>query len=269
MVDRLALPQVTLLAATSVAREATLRAMHTTMRQIDFGAVHFLSDREPESITDHSVPWNRIKPMRSRGDYSQFLLREIGNFVETSHVLVVQWDGYVLDARSWDTRFLDYDYVGAPWPQFADSYRVGNGGFSLRSRRLIDALLDFPDCDQLSEDVAICRHWRAELEATYRIKFAPENLARRFSFERLPRQGNEFGFHGAFHLPDILGRDDFHALLRSIEKGVLGKRERAELLGRAWRHHDWSTAMLILAHRIAWPGARIQIPLEKAGAVSE
>ena len=32
--------------------------------------------------------------------------------------------------------FLEYDYVGAPWPPNQDdnSYGVGNGGFSLRSK---------------------------------------------------------------------------------------------------------------------------------------
>lgn len=247
MDDRLVLPQVTLVAATSVARAATLHAMHTSMQKIDFGAAHFLCDSEPEAFWDYSGKWSRIRPMHSRSDYSQFLLRELGNFVTTSHVLVVQWDGYVLNAGNWDSRFLDYDYIGAPWPQFADAHRVGNGGFSLRSRRLIDALQTFPDTDQVSEDVAICRLWRAELEEIHGIKFAPEGVARRFSFERMPQRGDEFGFHGVFNLPKIVARSQFHDVLHGIERGVLGRRERIELLGRAWSQRDWRLALLLLS----------------------
>jgi hypothetical protein len=56
------------------------------------------------------------------------------------------------------TDFLQYDYVGAPWDlsffTFDKNYRVGNGGFSLRTRSKLLALLAHIKYDpKLPEDV--------------------------------------------------------------------------------------------------------------------
>jgi hypothetical protein len=48
--------------------------------------------------------------------YSQIVLKGLYPHVATSHVLVIQWDGYVVNADLWDDDFLRYDYIGAPWP---------------------------------------------------------------------------------------------------------------------------------------------------------
>jgi hypothetical protein len=60
------------------------------------------------------------------------------------------------------TDFLQYDYIGAPWDSswfpFNKQYRVGNGGFSLRTRSKILALLALiPYNRKMPEDV-----WYAE-----------------------------------------------------------------------------------------------------------
>ena len=55
-------------------------------------------------------------------------------------MLLIQWDGYVVNPEAWDPAFLGCDYLGAKWYWHDDGMRVGNGGFSLRSRRLLDAL---------------------------------------------------------------------------------------------------------------------------------
>ena len=108
-------------------------------------------------------------------------------------MLIVQWDGYVLDAGAWTDRFLEFDYLSAVWPWY--SYRkVGNGGFSLQSRRLLKATADMPGhLPDINEDVAICLDWAAELETRYEIEFAPEGLANRFSYERLLPNMSTFG----------------------------------------------------------------------------
>ena len=54
----------------------------------------------------------------------------------------MQWDGYAVNPGAWDAAFLDCDYLGAKWSWHKDAMRVGNGGFSLRSRRLLLALQD-------------------------------------------------------------------------------------------------------------------------------
>lgn len=173
------------------------------------------------------------------------MLRDLARHVTTSHTLCVQWDGFVLDGGAWDPEFLDHDYIGAPWPHFGDGHNVGNGGFSLRSRRLLEACHDLPFDGMRAEDVMICRRWRPELERRGH-RFAPELVARRFSFERTPPEGNEFGFHGAFNLVRLLRPADARRLFRSLEPHMLARNERREVLGWALRHGRLRLALEML-----------------------
>ncbi len=93
------------------------------------------------------------------------MLRDLASHVETSHALCIQWDGYVLRGQAWDPAFLTYDYIGAPWPHFSDGHNVGNGGFSLRSRRLLEACRQLPFDGQTAEDVVIGGHVAISLKA--------------------------------------------------------------------------------------------------------
>jgi hypothetical protein len=222
------LDSVTLVAITSVAIGPTIEALRSSMRQARFARVLLLSDQPPGDEAT-GIEWRRIEPLRSRSDYSRFMLRDLAEHIETPHALCVQWDGFILDGAAWDPGFLDYDYVGAPWPHFADSHRVGNGGFSLRSRELLSACKELPFDGSQPEDVLICRRCRPELE-TRGLRFAPEQVARRFAYERMPPRGDEFGFHGAFNLVRMLPPARVLPLFRSLEPSVLARSERFELL---------------------------------------
>ena len=52
--------------------------------------------------------------------------------ISTPFVLVIQWDGYIVDPSAWANAFRKYDYVGAVVHDKRGTF-VGNGGFSLRS----------------------------------------------------------------------------------------------------------------------------------------
>lgn len=224
----LALPDVTLVAVTSVAVPQTVRAMALSLEQVRFGAAILLSDHTPVDASC-GVRWERIAPIRSRAAYSHFMLHDLRRHIATSHLLCVQWDGYVLDAHGWDPAFLDYDYIGAPWPHFGDGHDVGNGGFSLRSARLLDACIAL-GIDDVPEDVAICRTHRAALEREHGIRFAPVDVARAFAFERHAPNGREFGFHGVFNLVSRVDGRTSVELLEGLEAGVLNRREHRELM---------------------------------------
>ena len=77
--------------------------------------------------------------------------------------------------------FLAWDYIGAPWVYKNRPSEVGNGGFSLRSRALLQATMSLPWDGHEPEDAAICRTMRPQLESQFGLKFAPLNLAARFS----------------------------------------------------------------------------------------
>jgi len=243
------LASVTLVAVTSVAVDATVEALRRSMDQARFGSVRLLSDRPPEQRAAAGIDWRQIDPLISRSDYSRFMIRELADHITTSHALCVQWDGFVLSGDAWDPAFLDFDYIGAPWPQFRDAHNVGNGGFSLRSGRLLEACINLPFDVSEAEDILICRRWRERLEEQG-MRFAPKDVARRFSYERTEPRGNEFGFHGAFNLVRYLTPADALRIFRSLERGMLARNERWELLGWALRNGRVGLA-LEMARRLA------------------
>lgn len=205
---RLALPDVTLCAAASVNVSATVEALVASIEKVEFAQALLFTDAE----IAEAHPELRVVPIErlaSASEYSDFLLCRLADYVTTSHCLVVQWDGFVLDADQWLPEFLSYDYIGAAWPQFDDGHDVGNGGFSLRSRKLLDACLDPRFQRGHPEDVAIARVNRSFLEAEHAIRFADRGVAERFSFERTARSGPTFGFHGIFNMVPALGPDRF------------------------------------------------------------
>lgn len=252
LVEPLHLPSVTLAAATSVGLAATARALALCQRSIAFGEALFLSDRAPPAGTP--AEWRRIARLSSREGYSRFMLRELGEQIATEHVLCVQWDGYVLDPAAWDDEFLQYDYIGAPWPHFPDAMRVGNGGFSLRSSRLLEACRNLPSSHE-AEDVQICRIHRHRLEQEHGIRFAPEAVARRFAFERMTPTGAEFGFHGAFNMVGRVPDGELTQVLDSLEPNLLNRREHREMLAAALRSGRFRLAR-VLWRRLRHPDAR-------------
>lgn len=211
---RLSLPQVTLCAASSVNVAATVRALEACLAQIDFFACKLFTDAQvyPALPAIEVMPIARLD---SSPAYSQFILRQMVDHVETSHCLVVQWDGHVLDAGRWRAEFLDYDYIGARWPQFDDGQDVGNGGFSLRSRRLMEACRQPGFKDDKAEDMAIGRTNRAWLEGKG-MRFAPGVVADLFAAERAGDLTVSFGYHGVFNMPRAIGIDNFWQVYREL-----------------------------------------------------
>jgi hypothetical protein len=160
----------------------------------------------------------------SRQDYSKFVMKHLAEHIYTAFVLIVQHDGFILNPHAWSEQFLDYDYVGAPW-WYDDEYNVGNGGFSLRSRKLLAFLQADASINQYEpEDHQICRVYGSYLRQRG-FRFAPESIASRFSIEgtlhcptnKPVKYGsvwtNEFGFHG-YPRTDIRRWPDRH-LFRS------------------------------------------------------
>ena len=198
------LPTVTLCAVSSVKIDETLRALKKSMRGITYAKVLFLTS---ETITDPTIEIVRIPKLDYDG-YSRFIVYELQNYIDTDFVLLVQHDGYVLRPHKWNDQFLQYDYIGAPWPPrryysaTGVNIRVGNGGFTLRSKKLLNAPtnLDLPFTDNgtgfFHEDGVICLYHRDALEA-YGIRYAPVSVASRFSRERWCKDSVlfPFGFH--------------------------------------------------------------------------
>jgi hypothetical protein len=154
----------------------------------------------------------RINPIHSAADYSHFMLNIVPHCVDADATLVIQWDGMPCNVRQWTDEFLNYDYIGAPWGNRDPSLAVGNGGFSLRSRKLMHTLAQLKlRCDPSlpeseAEDIVICHHHREDILRAG-CQFAPLELAQLFSYEN-ERTGETFGFHGIFNFPEQLPESD-------------------------------------------------------------
>lgn len=151
------------------------RAILKCLEQADFADVKLLT-------TDTSRKFAvKIPNLDGLEAYSNFITRHLHKYVNTSHALVVQADGYVLDSSAWTPNFLNYDYLGAPFQQ---SRTVGNGGFSLRSKRLLEATAKIsPNESSHPEDAWISFKHRKNLETLFGIRFGDFGVAERFAFE--------------------------------------------------------------------------------------
>lgn len=209
------LPSVTLCAVDCLNPMLALRALDICGLQCNFGDVVFLSDTANQYKLD-GCRMEVIPRIGSVAEYSRFVLKELGRYCNTEHMLLVQWDGYIINPQSWRPEFLEYDYIGAPWGWLQDDLCVGNGGFSLRSRRLFDALLDDEIIDLDPEDEAIGRRYRPLLESKYGIRFAPKVVAAAFSYETTYPEGAPFGFHGLFNMWAALPQQELAGFVAAL-----------------------------------------------------
>jgi hypothetical protein len=192
-----------------------------------------------------------IAPMNYH-EYGWFMMFALWRVVHTEFALVVQEDGWVVDAGNWRDEFLDCDYIGAPihlakidapqgtyWRNrfdWADELGkpghvvtpIQNGGFSLRSRRFMRALVDHPHIrveipppdavegdpltmhwrhNALLEDVQLSGVLRPALEAVG-MRFAPLELARGFAIEHAGPQ-----LHHGYDAMRLFGH---HAKMRQL-----------------------------------------------------
>ena len=155
--------------------------------------------------------------MKNIDDFNYKMVYELGDHIKTDYALIVHADGFVVHPEMWRDEFLDYDYIGAPWPlpkegdttTYRDIYgnicRVGNSA-GIRSKRL----MDFPKKANVPwegeyaygkmwfyEDGFICCKIRHLLEAEG-MRIAPLEVAKYYSHEQMiPEvQGiTPFAFH--------------------------------------------------------------------------
>lgn len=138
-------------------------------------------------------------PGMTRDDYSRIIVKNLVEMIDSDFVMIVQADGFARNPQNWSDEFLNYDFVGAPFP----NGEVGNGGFSLRSRRFLEVSATLPE-PEMPEDAYLCQYRRAEMEAEG-IRFAPTNVAHRFSHEHKVNgepwdAEDSFGFHGTWNV---------------------------------------------------------------------
>ena len=230
----LRLSDVTLVAIDTRWPKLALKSLHRSMGQVEFGSIKlFHSGDHP--LCDGDIESCIIPPLKSVEDYSRFVLKGLTPYVKTEYVLITQWDSWVVDSNRWADEFLSYDYLGAPWPNCLPHLSVGNGGFSLRSRRAL-AFGVSTDFEKIHPEDVVLINQHAKLGSTSPIKVAPLDVAKRFSFERpLSNMVSKtipdvFGFHGLFNIPFFLSESEVYDLLRSLPEITRESKEFSDLV---------------------------------------
>jgi hypothetical protein len=175
---------------------------------INFGAVKHLVSIKPDEEVGETI----MVPNNSWVEGQRIQAYRLHEYFDTSHMLHIETDGYPLRPHLWDPKWLEYDYIGAPWGvegcptrTLNPLYRVGNGGCSLQSKKFRQLLYKYRGYyrDGVPSDVWFCQDevLRSSLRNN-RIKFAPISEAIKFSYEApVPEFPNwvcthSFGFHG-------------------------------------------------------------------------
>ena len=203
------LPDVTLLAISSIQIPATINALALCASMMDFGAIKLLSHEKPEDLPTF-ITYENCSRITSSRDFDFYAFEELGKHVQTSHMLMVQYHAWILRPELWRDEWLEYDFIGAPWyeaPEFislstGEMVRVGNGGFSLRSKKLLDmpkklGIHTISDRGYTNDDGLINSYYR-KLFLENGIHYPDVHVASVFSHENdIPENKGipTFGFH--------------------------------------------------------------------------
>lgn len=193
------LPNVTLFQLNCVDPDIGVKSMHYSSKGINFGKKILLSHERPHNLTD-DITFYQI-PKLDYSNANRFRFDELYKYIETDYYLSIQTDGFVINPHMWTDEFLEYDYIGAPWPSLPWNRlnRVGNGGFRLESKKLLHLCANIM-WDGQHDDVLITNTYKDYFESRG-CKFPSIELAARFSLEHKISEAeynlnNCFGFHG-------------------------------------------------------------------------
>ena len=201
-----------------------------------------LSAQKPANLPEQ-IEWKRIFFLNYK-QYSVFMMHSLYAFIETEYCLVVQDDSWVLNGDKFTEEFYQYDYIGPPTHcglKFSADYSniehlylqyrwidkpnavvkpqtlvIQNGGFSLRSKRFLEAC-NVHGITHLSSDpwkvenqTGVWIHnWNEDVQLTGILrptllscgyKFAPIDVATRFAIEYL-----DATWHENISFDDIVG----------------------------------------------------------------
>lgn len=189
------------------AHEMTTLAINDILRVADFRDVLIFTDAADKIAIPGARYWD-VPDWDNKKDAGEFYYANAMQHVETEWGFLIEWDAGIYDPKKWQDKFLAYDYIGAPW-QTTDNHKVGNGGFTIMTKRLGQFLIDHKKQFPVYTDWDVCRTQRRALERAGGFTYAPYDLAHDFSWELVnPRSPNTFGYHGIFNWPDMIGREE-------------------------------------------------------------
>lgn len=215
----LRLPNVTLIAVETLVHELAHATILDCVGKVDFGEVLIYTD-QPEKLAIPGARVHSVPNWSHKDQYMHFFHCNACDPVKTDYVLFLEWDAGLCDATMWREEFLQFDYLGAPW-WYTDGdgkplpapFNVGNGGFSLRTMRLMKFVKEKQQRYPAISDNQLCREYGPQIIKEGNFNWAPIEMANDFAFEGFDRLGLantllHFGFHSTINWRLILNEDE-------------------------------------------------------------
>jgi hypothetical protein len=201
------LKNISLIAIGSTKIKQTHLAIKRCCRLAEFSSVYFLTD---SNATHKDITYIKIPKINNKLEYQSFIVKDFPKYIipllssKESHILVINWDGFIVNPNAWKEYFLDFDYIGAPWIKEASPILAGycgNGGFCLKSKKFlttqksIEEFKNYTPTISNYEDVILSFTYRKKFERLG-CKYAPIGVGFEFSTEHGNYYKNKsFGFH--------------------------------------------------------------------------
>jgi len=238
------LSNVTLLCVETRDPELAHWAINRCLAGTRFAKVVLITNLDLVKNKRSDIEYAQAPPIATTKDYSNLLLTGIDQYVVGSHVLVIQWDSFITHPNLWRNEFLDYDYIGPVWPHHPET-SVGNGGFSLRSVKLLQAIKRPEFIKRHPEDYCICVDNKDFLEKECGIQFASPEVAEQFAVER-SEWHDAFGFHGLFNFGSALSEDELSTFLTKTPRSLFSGVDSYDLANQLFKEKKWSCFIALM-----------------------
>ena len=104
---------ITIVAVSDIKIKKTINAILTSSKKLDpLESIFFTSKvLKINSYQKQYIKKIKINPINSIKDYSNFIIYSLHKYIRTKYVLIVQWDGFIINPKKWEAISL-----GHLWP---------------------------------------------------------------------------------------------------------------------------------------------------------
>jgi hypothetical protein len=200
--------------------EETIAALNFSSNRLSFENIFLFTDKYIKGNFECVL----IPKLKDIIEYNNVIL-DLNKFIKSDFALVIQHDGHILNPDNWSNEFLNYDYIGAPWPNSKEwnmrwknypdeisskifknisQNRIGNGGFSLRSKKFLEYSSQFEKNflkHGVPEDIFL-NVVNYDLSQEFKINYPSVGTAIKFSYET-PLKGSDYSKLKRYHIFDI------------------------------------------------------------------
>lgn len=197
-------------------------------KYIDFNKYLILTPDSSKYRNHNFIEFKYIPPLLNKRAYSTFIVEEFHKYIQTEFCIIYQHDGSIINPNLWNQDYLNYDFIGSPWPitgskgwkhNLIDGHgkccRVGNGGFSLRSKKFLKVSSKLKNRYGIFEDIFLTCINRSFMRKE-KIKIPHHEIAKNFSIEHAIDSNHNLNSCFGFHAPRNIKNNIIKSYTRKI-----------------------------------------------------